>query len=288
MSNKQFIDYASRVVMRSHACPSTVRTRALFLFLLMLTVMKYSVAGTIIDPCGGPQALLNLVNRPSMADSACVVPNKEFVLESGYQYINLRGGAHAQNLPEAQLRFGLPYANELFIFLPNYNWQSSPSLSGYSYSTVGVKHEVLTSSQSVTSIEGAIGLPTGGSVYGSNRYNAGVNGITYYTFNDSWSATVMLSVVALSMPESQGSTRWVSFNPYALLSYSLQDDIDIYGELFGETRISATEGVGLNIDLGLLYLITHFFEIDVSVGQSLIGNIGYSNYIGLGFSLLLH
>jgi hypothetical protein len=38
----------------------------------------------IEDPCGGNTALLNMINRPTVANSACVVPFKKAVLEGGY------------------------------------------------------------------------------------------------------------------------------------------------------------------------------------------------------------
>ena len=68
----------------------------------------------IQNPCTGPSALLALLDRPTVSDSACVVQYGQAVLEAGYQHANLTGtgGGTADNFPEAELRFGLPGHNE--------------------------------------------------------------------------------------------------------------------------------------------------------------------------------
>ncbi len=43
------------------------------------------------NPCTGPSALLALLDRPTVSDSACVVQYGQAVLELGYQHANLTG-----------------------------------------------------------------------------------------------------------------------------------------------------------------------------------------------------
>ena len=95
------------------------------------------------NPCtGGPTALLNIINRPTNADSACVVPFKHFLIEAGYQYQELTSpGGNQQNAPNVMLRLGLPANNELFFLLPNFIHQSISPTSGFSAPILGIKHE---------------------------------------------------------------------------------------------------------------------------------------------------
>ncbi len=84
-----------------------------------------STNAEIQNPCGGPSALLAILDRPTVSDSACAVPLGQVVLELGYQHADVRGigGGRADNYPQAELRFGLPGNNEFKILPSNYNSQ---------------------------------------------------------------------------------------------------------------------------------------------------------------------
>lgn len=46
----------------------------LFRILIVISGMSSNIfADTTDDPCGGPSALLNIVDRPTIGDSACVL-----------------------------------------------------------------------------------------------------------------------------------------------------------------------------------------------------------------------
>src|SRR5579872_4786840 len=96
-------------------------------------------AEEIPDPCDGPAALLALVNRPTVADSACVVPFEKGLIEAGFQYQNLKGGKRAYNFPETVLRLGLPARTELIINFPNYIRQTIRPHAGWGPTAVGLK-----------------------------------------------------------------------------------------------------------------------------------------------------
>src|SRR5580700_5009435 len=84
--------------------------------LLISAIAVNAFADTIDNPCAG---VLNLVDRPSNSDSACVIPFKQAMLEAGYQYQQLsNSNGQLQNFPEAELRIGLPASNELTVQLP--------------------------------------------------------------------------------------------------------------------------------------------------------------------------
>src|SRR5574340_911697 len=105
-----------------------------------------SAEEAISDPCSGPSALLAVLDRPTVSDSACVVAKGHAVLEAGFQHANLRGGGTADNYPEAEVRIGLPGSNEFVLLPPNYNQQRTRGFQaretdGFSALTFGLKHE---------------------------------------------------------------------------------------------------------------------------------------------------
>ena len=81
---------------------------------VIYAVANNGFSEAIDNPCAGASALLNLVNRPTVSDSACAVPYNKALVELGFQYQGLTQSAGQQtNFPEAVVRFGLPFNNEL-------------------------------------------------------------------------------------------------------------------------------------------------------------------------------
>jgi len=122
------------------------------------------------DPCGGPSALLAIMDRPTVSDSACVVPEKQVVLELGGQWTRFRDGTHGFNLPEAEFRAGIPGNNELVFLPPNYNRQTGAGMaaSGPSAAVVGVKHELGYTGKWLGAVESLVTLPSGSAAFGSS------------------------------------------------------------------------------------------------------------------------
>ncbi|MBU2818877.1 hypothetical protein HF282_15520, partial [Acidithiobacillus ferrooxidans] len=58
---------------------------------LIMSIQAVRADDTIQNPCTGPSALLALLDRPTVSDSACVVQYGQAVLEAGYQHANLAG-----------------------------------------------------------------------------------------------------------------------------------------------------------------------------------------------------
>lgn len=261
--------------------------RKCFLFLIFTIISQINLATTIDDPCGGPSALLNRVNRPSYADSACVVPFKESILETGYQYLWLRNSAgQLQNFPQAAFRVGLPANNEFVLLLPNYNHQSLPPRSGFSAPTIGIKHEIGYNENWLGSVETLIAPPSGSKGFGYKGLSAAFNGIVTYSFLPSWSLTFMLGFSSVTTSSSQGGQRFSSINPDVLLAYIYNSKIDFYGEIFGASHTGPGEGSGFNFDAGILYLLRPYLALDFEVGQRISGNfIGFNQYVGTGLSI---
>jgi hypothetical protein len=67
-------------------------------------------------------------------------------METDFQHAYLRApGGTADNYPQAEVRIGLPGNNEFVVLAPNYNHQrptGAPSSSGFSATTIAIKHEI--------------------------------------------------------------------------------------------------------------------------------------------------
>ena len=76
------------------------------------------------DPCS---SFLAVLDRPTVSDSACVVPQGKVVMELGFQHADLRGqgGGRADSYPQGVLRAGLPFKSEIVLLAPNYTHQKS-------------------------------------------------------------------------------------------------------------------------------------------------------------------
>lgn len=86
----------------------------LILFTVLFGLATCIQANAVTDPC---DSLLNLVNRPTVADSACVVPVHKVEMEFGTQYQRLyQSPNHQLNYPQSVLRFGLPKKANWFLW----------------------------------------------------------------------------------------------------------------------------------------------------------------------------
>lgn len=260
----------------------------MLVFSFMLGMTTYAQADTVDDPCGGPSALLSLIDRPTVGDSACVVSFKQAVLESGYQYQELtQSSAKQQNLPEAEFRLGLPSNNEFVLVLPNYIHQSLLPGSGFNATTIGIKHELGYTQTWLGAVESLFTLPSGSSAYGAQAVGVALNGIVQYTFNPTVSLSFMLGVTSQTLSHQAGGERFTSINPDVVYTYILTPKINFYGEVYGQSKTGPGKGSGFNFDGGVLYLPLKNVEVDLEVGQRISGKLaGFSHYIGAGFSLL--
>jgi hypothetical protein len=246
-------------------------------------------ADIINDPCGGPAALLNIANRPSAADSACVVPYKKMVLELGYQYMQLTHSlGHAQNFPEATFRIGLPANNELVILLPNEIRLSSEPHSGSTATVIGIKHELGYNQRWIATIESLITLPNGSAEFGSKGIGIAINGIVSYSFNSDFNLTFMLGGSTATTASSAGGQRFNSINPDLVLTYSINPKLNLFGELYGQSKTNPGENSGFNADSGFLYLVSPSVMVDIEAGQRISGSlVGFDHYVGTGITLMI-
>lgn len=260
------------------------KTGSILLLSLLSWGISNSFAEPVADPCAG---FLSLVNRPSILDSACVVPFEKGVIEYGAQYQNTQGGAHAYNLPEAELRLGLPANTELTIFLPNYNHQTQAPRAGFSASVIGLKHQLGYTEKWLGAVEGLVTLSSTSSGYGSDAMGGKVNGIVTYSINSAWSLTFMLGASTQTEPYAAGGGRFNSINPDLLLAWQLNSKFQTFAEVYGQSKTAPNNGAGFNADAGLQYLFTKNLEGDLELGQRISGQLGsFNNYIGAGMAWL--
>jgi hypothetical protein len=109
-------------------------------FLLCISVQSFAKAKIPDDPCAGPNALLAIMNRPTAANSVCVVPRNQVLLEMGYFGAKMISAKQGHVFPNPTARLGVFDNDELFVVPPNYVIQSSPSKHGFLPTSVGWKH----------------------------------------------------------------------------------------------------------------------------------------------------
>jgi hypothetical protein len=264
-----------------------LKSLAIIIFALMLSSNGFAEE-KIANPCANTSSILTFVNRPSQSDSACPIPFKKMDVEMGYQYFDLTGGGHDHEFPEAAIHIGLPFNSEFITLVPSYNIQNVEPLSGFTASTLGIKHRMATGGRWVLSAEGLITPASGSQGFGTAGTGEAVNGILAYAFTSSLSMTAMAGVSSQTWPEFFGGGRYTSFNPDVLLDWQITPKWQVYGETFAQTKTGPDQGFGYNFNEGVLYLVKNYLEIDAVLGQRANGlSGGYNNFIGTGFAILI-
>jgi Putative MetA-pathway of phenol degradation len=240
------------------------------------------------DPCGGPSALLSILDRPTVGDSSCVVPDKQVVLEFGAQRSSNRDGSHGFNVPEAEFRFGIPGNNELVLLPSNYTRQagSGAVISGPGATVVGIKHELGYTANWLGAVESLVTLPSGNAFFGSAGAGVAVNGIVTYSPTSTTGLAMMLGVSSQTLSPHDGGGRYASVNPDFVATWSPRERVQLYAEVYGQSRTGPDQGSGWNADGGVQYLLTPSVEVDAEIGFRLAGLLGgFRNYVGLGLGV---
>lgn len=254
-------------------------------FLLLFPAVCYADT-RLADPCA---SLLALLNRPTVADSVCVVKDGEKIIEAGAQYANAYPhDGHIILLPQMQSRFGLPYSLE-FTFLPSsyvYEYSASDSDhhgSGYTATTLGMKYQFPDNGRWIYAAESLVTLPMGDADFGSEGFGVTVNGIVEYIFDSNLSLTFMFGIASLTAPSNQGGGRFTTVNPDLVFAWQPLSYLQFYAEIYGQSKTAPNHASGFNGDLGIQYLVLDYIEIDLEYGQRFSGELGgFSSYVGAG------
>ncbi len=247
----------------------------------------------IPDPCSGPSALLAILDRPTVSDSACTVPQGRFVLEAGFQHAEVRGrgDGRADNYPQAEMRTGLPGRNEFVLLPPNYNRQRTgavPGLparetAGSSAVTLGLKHELGYTRYWLGAVEALFTLPSGGSAFGSQGLGMALNGIAAYTLSEQIGFSLQLGVNSQTNPALAGGGRFTSLVSNLVSTWQPTERLQFYAEIYGQSSTGPGKGPGYNADGGVQYLIMPSWEVDLEGGMRLVGDLGgFTHYFGAG------
>lgn len=247
------------------------------------------------DPCAGSSAMLALLDRPTIADSACSVKPYRTVLEIGYdnQITHKPSDQRLVDYPQAEWRYGLPHGWEAKVFWPNFNRLTplSPSQAtskGLSDAGIGVKKEFGYFGNWVFAADTRIDFPTGAEPFTNGGTQITVNGIASYNVTPQFGLAGQLGVARLAQRSPGGQTQYYyTLEPILVASYSFWGKLQLYGEIYGATKAGANTDRGEYwFDGGVQYLITPEMEVDVEEGTALSGPQGASaHYFGFGFGL---
>ena len=247
---------------------------------------QLSVPDPSSNPCVGHDALLAVLDRPTVADSSCVVRPDHVVIEAGYAHATLypSGSGRGWNAPEMEVRFGLPHDNEL-VFLPP-NRVVAPGSDGYTASVVGLKHEFDVSPAWQFAAESLVTLPSGDPNQGSAGTGVAINGVASYSPSSTVGLSLMAGFTSYTEPSNLGGGRYTSFNPDGVVTWEFLPPWQLYFEVYGASHTGVGQGSGYDADGGIQILLSRNMEIDFEAGTRLSGNLGgYSHYVGAGLGL---
>lgn len=252
-------------------------------------------SNSTIDPCAGPSAMLALLDRPTIADSACSVKPYRTVLEIGYdnQITHEPSNQRLVDYPQAEWRYGLPNGWEAKLFWPNFN-QMTPlsaaggTTNGLSDAGIGVKKEFGYFGNWVFAADTRIDFPTGARPFTNGGTQVTLNGIASYNVTPQFGIAGQLGVARLAQTNLANNTQYYyALEPMVVASYSFFGRLQLYGEVYGFTKANAQSHQGAYwFDGGVQYLVTPRVEIDVEEGTELSGPQGASaHYFGFGLGL---
>lgn len=247
-------------------------------------------------PCSGPSGLLGQLDRPTIGDSSCVVPEGMTVIEAGATAGNLYGlpGGEVDTLPNLELRWGLSGNSELVWLPPNFQYESvnagyggpAATIRGFGPTTVGIKHLFGYTEHWQWAAETLATLPSGDSTFGSHGLGGAVNAIVSYG-NGPLGVSLMVGMTSQTEPTAAGGRRFQSFNPDLVVTWETSSRLQLYGEIYGQSHSGYGWGWGTDADGGLQYLVNPDFEVDLEEGVRIQGDLGgFSNYTGVGLGLM--
>jgi hypothetical protein len=232
---------------------------------------------------------LNISNSPNNFDTPCSTPFKHLIIELNYVYQKLNDQAGMQqNVPNAQIRIGLPSHNEFFIGPSNYISQTSAPKTGSTNTYFGLKHTINYNQKWIFAVEDIIETSGGSYAYGAQSWGTTFNAIANYNISDQFSLGGMLGISRQSDPKIIGGHSFNSVNPSLILSYNPNDKLSLYTEVYGQSKIAAETGAGFNFDAGVLYLFNPNILGYISAGQQLYNYLGdFTHYLNLGVSIMI-
>lgn len=241
------------------------------------------------DPCGDT-ALLATLNRPTIGSAACSVKPGALVGEFGYtneQIVTANSRAASVTYPQGFLRFGVSRDLELDINGPVFAVQSAAGMTqrGALDSGLGFKWEYAHDESSAAAIDFlqtfGIGNPSVGGGTSTTTFNFDYG----RSFSSALGFGVTLGVQSNDGTALDGSTaRFVTLLPSVSITDQIRNNLQLYAETYGQTRLRPDGGSRFAIDGGAQYLVSPRFELDFEAGRT-VTDVSRSHYYGFGFGV---
>ncbi len=229
---------------------------------------------------GGPPTIAT--DRPSVTDSAVVVPEGGFQMENGLLVANLNNGA-VLDLPESAIRYGLAERTELRLSVPDYFYSltsASASASGFGDAALGVKRQLGPLGGVDVSIVAFASIPTGARQISSHGYDPGLQVPWAHSIAANWTVA---GQIAAYWP-TVGGRRDFTSEATLLLDRTLSVRCDLFTELAVDSPQRG--GTRQQLHAGTTYRLAANQQIDFHVAAGL-SRAAPRNYLGVGYSFLL-
>jgi hypothetical protein len=234
-------------------------------------------------PDGGGASTSIATDRPAIADSSAVVPERMFQAEDGL----LETGNQARrslDFPETLIRLGVGLSTEVRFTAPDYYWNSTTSAgprSGAGDLTVGVKEQLRRASGGfeIAAVL-SLGFPTGANALSSHGYDPSFQLPWSRPLSSNWTAAGMFSVY---VPTQNGSHTVIGESTF-LVDRQLTGNWDAFAEYAGD--FSRSGGPRDLLHVGTAYKIGARQQLDVHAGVGL-SAAAVDHLIGIGYSFRL-
>ena len=263
-----------------------MRVRILSIILILLSPTLWA-EDDIAPLCGGPDFFIGMVDRGGNANSPCTAYGGRFIAEFGYNLQSLYPEAGSQeNFPSPLLRYCLGNKTEINYQPPSYVSQSTIPKSGFTASILGIKHEFYFTSDTIFSVESLLTLPDGSSTYGSSEIGGVVNLMFSAKLNNALSLTSILGFAQYSQPRYEGRAHYQGLAPDLVLTWSYSNHLNLYGEVYAQSKTAPDQGWGVDGDIGVLYMPKPWLVLNLGIGHRISGQLnGMRQFITTGISI---
>lgn len=228
-----------------------------------------------------------VTDRPDQTESAYVVPQGRFQLESGFVYYKMGSDFDAFDYNTSLLRYGLTKGVELRLGVGYIGYRIDDywdefNVDGFAPIVLGAK-VLLTEEQNGLpriALLGSFALPnTGAEEFQLDNLGVDIRTTMEYTLTAKVSLGANLGVMWSGYSINEDPSVIYS----AVIGYAVNDKMGLFGELFGSLQSDSDDFHSL--DMGLTYKVTDTFQLDASTGFGL-SDFAPDNFVSFGFSVL--
>lgn len=222
------------------------------------------------------------------------------LLEEGYQSqingTNESGASYLDQYPQSIIRYGLAQRFEFDLIGPNYVRAAAPDgkgglarTQGYSDGGLGIKVEFAPRGRTTVAVDGLYTAPNGSPGFTAGGATETLNLDAGYALSDTVGIGTTLALQSTSGFDAAGNrARYGVFLPSVVVTKQLPRATQLYGEYVYASKLAPDQSGRAFVDGGVQKLLGSRFELDVELGQSLIGDPSKRfHYLGLGFGVRL-